>query len=221
MSLKNIFDVPAGTGTKPVIDTVGRFRSGHQLNKRPIALSEWRVTTDDPDVADKIAAAFGGEKQTWDSEREPFEVFTTVSSVDILIEPDGVRSGMVLYGRAGAIRRCDGQDITYPPEARGSACACAAYTNLAERKAAAQAGTGCQPEIIVRFRLASDPDLGLFKFVTGSWSMARDIGEVETRLASATSTQRATLSLEHVEFTTKEGVKRAFTKPVVTIKGDA
>lgn len=217
MALKNIFDVAPNTGTRPVIDTVGRFRSGHQLNKRPIALSDWRVTTDDPDVADKIAELFGGEKQTWDSEREPFEVFTTLSSVDVLVEPDAIRSGMVLYGRAGAIRRCDGETITYPSEAKGTPCACASYTSLAERKAAAQAGTGCQPEVIIRFRLAAAPDLGVFKFVTGSWSMARDINAVEADLSSREGTVSASLILEPVEFTTKEGVKRNFTKPVLKL----
>ena len=221
MALKNVFDVPAGTSTKPVIDTVGRFRSGHQLNKRPIALSDWRVTTDDPSIADKIVELYGGEKQTWDSEREPFEVFTTVSSVDVLVEPNAIHSGLVLYGRAGAIRRCDGETITYPPEMKGQPCPCASFKDLAERKAAAQAGTGCQPEIVIRFRLADAPDIGVLKFVTGSWTMARDIGEVEARLSSAESTQKATLSLEHVEFTTREGAKRQFTKPVLTLKGNA
>ena len=42
-------------------DVVGRFRSGHQINKRPAALSEWRVTTGDPEVAEKIHDILGGD----------------------------------------------------------------------------------------------------------------------------------------------------------------
>ena len=221
LTFANIFDVPKGTGSTPVTDTVGRFRSGHQLNKRPIALTNWRVTTDDPGVAGDIARLFGGEKQEWDSEREPYEVFTTVPSVEVLVEPNAIHTGMVLYGRAGAIRRCDGETMTYPAESKGQPCACASFSSLADRKAAAANGTGCSPEIIIRFRLANEPDLGEFKFVTGSWSMARDIVQVEAALRACEGTQKATLSLEHVEFTTKEGQKRSFTKPVLALKGSA
>jgi hypothetical protein len=221
MTLKNIFDVPSGTATRPIVDTVGRFRSGHQLNKRPIALQQWRVTSDDPSITDQIGALYGGTSQTWDSEKEPYEVFTKAETVNILVDPDAVHTGMVLYGRAGAIRRCDGQSLTYPKEQSGTACACAAFTSLAERKAAAQNGTGCSPEIIIKFKLDDAAELGYFKFITGSWSMARDIVETEERLRSLTGTHHATLTLEPVSFTTKEGVARSFTKPVLTIGGPA
>ena len=218
--LKNIFDVAPGTGTSPIIDTVGRFRSGHQLSKRPIALSEWRVTTDDPTIADKISELYGGERQSWDSEREPFETFTNVSTVNVIVEPDAIRSSMVLYGRAGAIRRCDGETIFYPKESAGTPCVCAGAATMQERKAAAQAGTGCQPEVIIRFRLADAPDLGVFKFVTGSWSMAKDIGPIENQLSALLVPQKATLTLEPVSFE-KDGLKRQFTKPVLALLGDA
>jgi hypothetical protein len=142
--------------------------------------------------------------------------------VNIIMDPaDGIYTSMVLYGRAGAIRRCDGQSLTYPAEQKGQPCACASMQSLSERKAAAQNGTGCSPEIIVRFRLEDDPDLGVFKFISGSWSFARDIGEVEASLARFDGPVRATLALEPVSFTTKEGQNRSFTKPVVTILGAA
>jgi hypothetical protein len=221
MALKNIFSVE-NTGTRPIEDVVGRFRSGHQLNKRPVALSDWRVTSDDPTIADTIAKMFGGERQEWDSEREPYEVFTTVSSISIVMDAKrGLHTGMVLYGRAGAIRRCDGMALTYPKEQAGTPCACAGFSSLADRKAAAQNGTGCSPEIVLRFRLADAPEIGEFKFVTGSWSMARDIAEVENALSAHEGNVRATLTLENVEFTTKEGVNRKFTKPVLKVIGPA
>jgi hypothetical protein len=220
MPIRSIFDVAPGTGTRPVTDVVGRFRSGHVLSKRPVALTEFRVTTDDPTVAEKIAEMYGGSPQDWDGTRDPIEVFTTVKSVNIILDPkDGIHSAMSLYGRAGAIRRCDGETLTYPTEQKGQPCACASMQSLSERKAAAQNGTGCSPEINVRFRLADAPDLGVFRFVSGSWSFAKDIVEVEANLARFDGPVRATLALEPVSFTTKEGQNRSFTKPVVTILG--
>ncbi|WP_286689674.1 MULTISPECIES: hypothetical protein [unclassified Aeromicrobium] len=40
-------------------DIVGRFRSGYQANDRPVALQNWRITSGDPEVADKVADQFG------------------------------------------------------------------------------------------------------------------------------------------------------------------
>ena len=40
-------------------DVVGQFRSGTQINRRPMALTEWRVTTGDPDVAYAISELLG------------------------------------------------------------------------------------------------------------------------------------------------------------------
>jgi hypothetical protein len=206
-------------------DVVGRFRSGYQLNNRPAALTEWRVTTGDPEVADAIRALLGGEEpQPWDAKGEDnLETFTKAKSVEILLDgPRSVRSSMVLWGRNGkAIRRCDGVDQI--GDGKGKGCECPA--SFAERKEAAKAGTGCDPQIEVYFRLAADPDLGIFKFQTGSWSMVRDLGAEEDKLAEIDGPARATLELEEVSFVAKNGPRKgqtvSFTKPVLTILGPA
>ena len=214
----NIFDVETEAKPRQTYDTVGRFRSGHMIGKRPQTLNEWRVTTDDPEVADVIAEMLGGKAQQWDNERQPFEVFTTAQSVPVIVEK--VFSSMTLWGRSGPIRKCDGATISYPEDSAGQACECSKYGSLAERKAAAERGTGCQPDITIRFRLAEAPDLGVFEFKTGSWSMARDIAKVEADLARFGGMARGTLALEQVEFTAKDsGQLRRFTKSVCTLTG--
>lgn len=220
-----IFDVDVDPDAAPKKrqfsdDVVGRFRSGAQVNRRPLALDEWRVTTGDPEVADAIAALFGGKPQSWAAQGEDnIEVYTDAPSVDIILDgPDSVRQSMVLWGRNGLIRSCDG--VTQKDD-QGSPCACPSA--LRDRKDAAKAGHGCEPSIQVYFRLAKDPDLGRMKFFSGSWSMARDLvaDGVEEALENIGGPALCSLAIEVVSYETKDGVKREFRKPRLTVKGAA
>lgn len=202
-------------------DVVGRARSGHQINNRPVALSKWRFTTGDPDVAEQLQEALGGEEpQEWAATGEDnIELFTEADSLDIIIaSAKSVRSEMVLWNRNNkAIRRCDG--VTQGEPAEGKPCACPSA--FADRKAAATEGTGCQPQITIWFKFADMPGLGTFKFSTGSWSMVKDIGPEEEKLAAIDGPARATLSLQLVEYTTQAGKNVSFTKPVLKVLGPA
>lgn len=202
-------------------DVVGRFRSGYQVNGRPVALQKWRITTGDPDVATEVHDLLGGQPpESWDAKGEDnLAVFTEADSVDIIIaSPKALISEMVLWGRNNkAIRRCDGVEQGEPNA--GNACVCPSA--LQDRKDAAKEGTGCEPQITMWFKLASAPELGVFKFVTGSWSMVRDIGPEEAKLAEINGPTKATLSLELVEYTTKAGRAVSYTKPVLKVLGPA
>lgn len=198
-------------------DLVGRFRSGYTINRRPASLTEWRVTTGDPEVADAIHELLGGEApQEWDATGEDnIEVFTTAKAVKVIIDgPSALRQKMVLWGRAGAIRECDG--VEQMGDNAGKPCECPA--SYQDRKDAAKKGTGCQPSITLFFKLFDDPELGKFKFTSGSWSLVRDIGEAEDALADIDGPAVAMLRLEVVEFES-EGKKRKFTKPVIEVLG--
>ena len=196
-------------------DLVGRFRSGAQVNGRPMALTEWRVTTGDPDIADSIAEAFGGTPAEWETKTEEnLEVYTETGSIPIVLDgPSAVKTGMVLWGRKGKVRECDG--VT---QKDGSACVCP--QTVKERKEAAQAGSGCDPSIMIFFRLADHPELGKFRFITGSWSMLKEISKAQDALDEIGGPAEAVLKLEHVEFESN-GQKRAFTKPVLLVTGPA
>lgn len=215
-----IFDVDPDARPKKRFadDVVGRFRSGAQINGRPLALEEWRVTTGDPEVAETIHDLMRGQApQEWQTQGEDnIEVYTSSSSVEVILDgPDALKTGMALWGRNGLIHACDGETTT-----DGTPCPMAGKT-VQERKEAAKAGYGCEPSIQVYFRLAEDPGLGKFKFFSGSWTFAAEVDEPEAALDRIGGPARATLSLEVVEYTTKAGRDVRYTKPVLKVHGPA
>lgn len=182
---------------------------------RPMALEEWRVTTADPEVADKVAELFGGTPQEWNTKTdERLEVLTTESTVKVILDgPDAVRAGLVLWGRNNKpIRRCDG--VT---QADGQACVCPSDINA--RKEAAKEGTGCDISIGITFTLADDPDLGVWRFQSSSWTLAKEIKTATDALDKIQGPALAELSLVHVSYETRAGQRREFTKPVLNIIG--
>ena len=227
-----IFGNDPATETRPrqrfADDIVGQFRSGYQLDGTPAALNEWRVTTGDPEVADAIYDLLGGDKpQEWAAKGEDnLEVFTASKSIEIILDgPSALRQKMILWGRNGKpITSGDGQtldDGTPDPDAS---------LTFAERKQKAREGRGAEPQIELYFRLAEAPDLGIFKFRTGSWSMVSDLvyADVEDGLAdlsadSESGKVKATLKLEEVSFIAKKGPRAGqtvqYTKPVLTVIG--
>lgn len=142
-------------------DLVGRFRSGYVANKRPVALQEWRVTTGDPEVAEKIAALLDAKSDPaeWEASGEDnIEVYGSTGSVEIILEGDRpLRQSMVLFGR-----RQEGP---------------------------------ATPEIVLTFRLAAAPDLGVFEFASESWALARDFAGRPELASPSAGGDRATLSI--------------------------
>lgn len=206
-------------------DVVGRFRSGHQLGGQPASLDEWRVTTGDPEVADKVYELLGGDApQSWETKGEDnLEVFTAVPEVEIILaDPKALRQRMVLWSRQGKlVIDSDGEtyaDGTPDPDAE---------LTFAERKKKGQDGLGPAPQIEVYFRLAAEPDLGIFKYQTSSWSLASDLvrNQTEEELAEIDGPTLATIGIEEVSFVAKNGPRKGqtvtYNKPVLTIKGAA
>lgn len=207
-------------------DMVGRFRSGYQVSGRPASLERWRVTTGDPAVAETIRSMFGGPKAgTWETTGEDnLEVFTEAEKVKVILDgPRSIRQEMILWGRNAALRRCDGVEqngVDADDPAKGRPCECPA--SYQDRKDAAKAGRGCAPSTTVFFTLADAPDLGRFKFNSGSWSLVRDIATAEAALEKIDGPAYAWLGLEVVSFEVKAtGQKRQFTKPVIDVIGAA
>jgi len=211
--LHSVFD---NAPTFGVDDVVGRFRSGAQIQNRPVALSEWRVTTGDPVVAKAIAELLGGEPKKWETKtEESLEVLTTTNTIEVHLED--VRSEMVLWGRGSTpIRVCDGHTMKGDGN---KPCECPA--DLKDRKDGAKNGSACQPNVRAVFRLVDSPDLGLWRFSSSSWNLASQVNALEGELADAGGAALATLSLELVEFTTKAGRDVKYTKPVVKIHAPA
>ncbi|UQI46708.1 hypothetical protein M1P56_21325 [Streptomyces sp. HU2014] len=198
-------------------DTVGRFHGGRQENGIPVALSQWRVTTGDPDVAADISQLLGGTPEETDSTSENFiEVMTATNKVKVVLSgSDAISSDLKLWNGSSLIHHCDGVEFLSPDEDRGRACGCPAL--MEDRKAAAKSKRGPSPSISVSFRLAEDYDLGLFRLQTGSWKLAEVLHEVENALDRVGSEALAELSLELVEYTTKKGRDVSYRKPTIRV----
>ncbi|MEU8840263.1 hypothetical protein AB0D97_14180 [Streptomyces roseus] len=199
-------------------DFVGRFRSGRLVGKQPEALNEWRVTTGDPVVAAEIARLMGGDPEEWDTDKEDnIEVLTDSSSVEIIIESsDKIDASMKLFGMSGLVHHCDGVEFLSPDEDKGEACGCPPM--LQDRKDKAKAGRGPKPSIDVVFKLAEAPELGLFRFNSGSWELVKVLHTVLADVdAYEGSPVRATLSIENVSYTTKAGRDVSYNKPVIKV----
>lgn len=201
--------------------TIGRFRSGYHRDGVPTALDDWRVTTGDPEVADKIFEIFGGEApQPWETTQEDnLEVFTASPEVDIIIaNSKALRQRMVLWSRQGKlVIDSDGEtyaDGTPDPDAE---------LTFAERKKKGQDGLGPAPQIEVYFRLAEEPDLGVFKYQTGSWSMLNDLARdgSPAKLEAVGQPALARLRIDHIVFEAKNGPRAgetiSYRKPVLTL----
>ncbi|MEW2034913.1 hypothetical protein AB0901_30980 [Streptomyces roseifaciens] len=198
-------------------DTVGRFHGGKAENGLPVALSEWRVTTGDPEVAAAVAQLLGGQPEETDSTAENYiEILTAVSKVKVVLSGvDAISSDLKLWNGPNLIHHCDGVEFLSPEEDKGKSCGCPALMD--DRKAAAKSKRGPSPSISVTFRLAEDYDLGLFRLQTGSWKLAEVLHEVENALDRIGAEALCSLELELVEYTTKKGRDVSYRKPVIKV----
>ncbi|MGW2950754.1 recombination directionality factor [Streptomyces eurythermus] len=219
-------------------DIVGRFRSGRLVKaggkEIPESLNEWRVTTGDPTVADKIAELLGGEVESWETDKEDdLQVLTNAKTVQIIIEPDGVDASFKQFVPGiGLTHHCDGFTYLSPDEDRGEPCRCPSL--IAERKMKAQQGRGPKPSVDVEFRLADAPELGKFRFNSGSWKLVEALGPLFADLdkfGNAADEEtgvegkpvRASLTIENVTYVPKKGRMAgqtvSYNKPVVKVLG--
>lgn len=205
-------------------DNVGRFRSGYQHGKKPVSLSEWRVTSDDPEVADAVLALLGGDSvQEWDSKGDDnLEVFTKASEVDVILDGlDAIDARMIVWAKGQKKLVVCGDEIFETDGRTPYICEADDYTTRAEHD---ENGHVCDPLIKVRFRLKDNPDLGYFEYQTGAWSLASNIGYVMGDIVDAQedadgdkdTAVYATLKLERAEFE-KDGKPVKFTRPSVNI----
>lgn len=219
-------DPDAKPKTRPVYskaDVDFFFRSGMQVpnpkTKRlePVSLADWRVTTGDPEIADKVAELFGGSPAEWDTPKDDaLQILTNADKVEIVLSgTDAIRDKLVLWGRQGPVHECDGVYFLSPDNMAGQPCRCPSL--LQERKEAARAGIGPAPHTVVTFRLAEDYNLGTGQFTSTSWDLLTTLHEVRNDLDTIGGEALCELSLELVEYTTKKGRDVSYRKPVIRV----
>ncbi|MGW3229404.1 recombination directionality factor [Kitasatospora sp. NPDC001095] len=206
---------PAGTFSD---DTVGRFHSGKQDEEGvPVALNEWRVSTGDPEVASAVSQLFGGTPEETETDKENYIVVdTSTAKVKVIIDgASAISSDLKLWNGSNLIHHCDGVEFLSPEDEAGTPCGCPPL--MVDRKAKAKVKRGPSPSISVMFRIADDPDLGIFRFQTGSWKLAEVLHEIENQLDRIGSEALCSLELERVEYTTKNGRDVSYVKPVIRV----
>jgi hypothetical protein len=196
-----------------------QFRSGRQVNGRGVGLSNWRVLTGDPAIADAVAQLMGGQPAEWNPAKEMnLEVLTSSDSVEIIIEgSDAIEDKLILWGPRGPLHECDGEFFLSPAEDKGKACGCP--STLKERKRLARADRGPAPAITVSFRLAEDPELGRGKLLATAWSLAEVIHLIKADLDTVGEPALCRLRIEHVEYVNADGENVEYRKPVIDVLG--
>ncbi|MDI3405409.1 recombination directionality factor [Streptomyces cavernicola] len=214
---QKIDDAGVGRPREPAADPVGRFHVAWQQGGRPIAVSAWRITTQDHAIADALGGFYGGVPQLLDTgDAHVVEVLTRCDRVPVLLDDGGAVSlRMVMRGAGETFHVCDGTRFLEPAGARGSLCGCP--VSLADRKAAAQAGRGPTPEVRIGFRLADLPELGVFSLVSSSWELAAEVPALAAALGAAAVPALGVLRYELVEFSTRSGIAVSYRRPVVEI----
>jgi hypothetical protein len=243
-NLANIWDADPDAAPKErpsfADDVAGRFRSGRLVKSGsteiPESLNEWRVTTGDPTVAAKIAELLGGVVEEWETDKEDnLQILTSAKTVQIVIEPDGVDASFKQFiPGTGLVHHCDGFTFLSPDEDKGESCRCPSL--IAERKMRANSGRGPKPSVDVEFRLADAPDLGKFRFNSGSWKLVEALGPLFADLDrygnagdEANGVKgvpvRASLTIENVSYVPKKGPRAgqtvSYNKPVIKVFGPA
>jgi hypothetical protein len=182
-------------------------------------LSEWRVTTGDPDIAERIAELLGGTPEESGTDRsDNIQVMTSASRVPVHIQSaNDLRTRMILHRHRAPAHGCERMYFLADQE-RGQPCGCRDLHP--ERKEHTKCG-GPKPDISLRFRLSADPKLGTFLFASGSWSLVADLPEVERRLSEADGPVAADLGIIRVQYTTKDGKGVAYHRPEITVTGRA
>jgi hypothetical protein len=206
---------------------VFQFRSGMQVRNpdtrrmEPVSLSNWRVLTDDPTVAESIAELLGGSAEEHDPTKAMhLQVLTETPSVEIVIAGSrAIEDKLILWGIGGPAHECDGE-YSLLPDDKGEPCGCP--RTMAERKdlAKRRPPKGPSPSINVTFRLAGlGYELGAGRLIATAWSLAEVIHEVKDALDQVDGEALCRLELEHVQYTNKAGIDVSYRKPVITVLG--
>jgi hypothetical protein len=205
---------------------VFQFRSGMQVRNpdtrrmEPVSLTNWRVLTDDPSVAQGISELLGGTAEEYDPTKQMnVHVMTETPSVEIVVNGSkAIEDKLILWGPGGPVHECDGEYFLSPAEDKGQPCGCP--RTMAERKDLAKRRRGPSPSINVTFRLAgAGYELGAGKLIATAWSLAEVIHEVKDALDQVDGEALVRLELEHVQYTNKAGIDVSYRKPVLTVLG--
>jgi Recombination directionality factor-like len=167
---------------------IGRIRIGTTApakngKTKPISLLEFRLTTDIPKVADKVAELWGGEPRQVKlfNGKKTIEVMTERDELPILLPPKQqiVTQWWEMWSAAGCARRCDSVTETKSQKP------CMCPEDLDQRAKLAQSGSACRPTTRLSVMLPDVPGLGVWMLTTGGMVAAKGIGGIAEALEAA------------------------------------
>ncbi len=183
---------------------VGRFRVPLRAGRSPVAGRVWSVVTDELSLAHRLAALSGGDCEEVGGE---LVVLTGWDRVRIRVDSAGqVVCRMTTEPLSGSSEEAIAGVSGHPGDVVGP-----------DRKAVARSGRGPGPVTSVGFRLAGDPDLGLFLLRSGGWALADAVPALREAVAAVGGPVSASLWLRPVEFTTPEGYPVNYVEPTITL----
>ncbi|MFI5803501.1 hypothetical protein [Streptomyces sp. NPDC051561] len=188
---------------------------GNKLHPQP----EWRLITDSASTAARFGRTFGGEPESHLADgAEQWEVLSERSTLPIVVDgPELVFMEMKLWDSRGLAHHCDGDVFLASTDRAGTPCGCPPL--MTQRKERARFGQGPQPITTVLFRLADDPEMGVFRFRSSSWRFAETVEPFRADLATGHGSSLCELSLECVVFTTGNGRQVSYYKPAAKVRG--
>ncbi len=213
-------------------DLVGKLSAGYVNNGRPVSLDEWRFVSDDKEVIETLADLYGGDvneitkTKRDDTEVIEYEVFTKAKSLPIIMEgEDAISSEFMWWANGELLGRGDGVKMDNGDDDPGYGL------ELAERKDKAKKGLVPAPETTVYFRLADNPDLGIFRYAKSqAWGFERNLvrngfyDDFDAAVENGDSV-KATIARNPVSFVAKNGKMAgktvSYTETTLEFKGAA
>lgn len=162
--------------------------SGGKQNERgePVVLDKWRFRLATMDLAESIAARYGGsaEETPGDTSDHPFSVESEEAALDLVMRAEDLHYDMKQFLGGQLVHHCDGSVFVGGDEDDiGRPCGCP--PGFEDRKALAKKKRGPSPHITLNFRLADDLDLGRGAYTSSSWVLAKAIPAFERDLKAA------------------------------------
>lgn len=218
---------PAKREKKSYDRPVFQLRTGMQIPdpKNPkrmkgISLPNWRMVTDDEQIAEGFAELFGGRADEFDpTKNQPWQVLTETNTLEVVINGSrAIEDKLVQWGGVGGpVHECDGINSLLP-EDKGAPCGCP--STMKERKDRAAKNRGPKPSIGVEFTLAgAGEDLGKGKLIATSWTTAGVIHEVKDALDAVDGPALCTLEIVHVEYTSEKYGLVSYYYPEIKVQG--
>lgn len=165
---------------------LGRIRIGDKKptergGLRPAKLEAFRFTSASQEQIAAIADLYGGQAKPWSNDgASEFEVYTTATSVPILVPPQPISQWYEMWSGGGCQRRCDGRTNVLDD----SPCACP--SDPLERSDLAAKGRACKATTRLNVVLQDVPGIGYWRLESHGYHSAVELPMVAEFLAQAT-----------------------------------